>query len=385
MIAVCPTRTNVAAGSQGRLVVGVWLAVTQLLVGAVPVGAPGIENATCELVRPGVYRIDYRASPDAGAVEAFVSSYPDRLDSTKPVLTIRRTPVEIAVPGRPGRVYFHLKPVSGTTLKPASGLTRVVSVRRLPLEGATNFRDLGGYRAGDGRHVRWGMVYRSGHLVSLTPKDYNYLNRLGIRLVCDVRTEGDRERSPTRWMGPAPEFLSVPIGKERDVTLTLDELRRRLPPPSSPGQPPTQNYDQYAIGYAAQFGAILKRLAAGDLPAVEHCSSGKDRSGVFSAILLTALGVDRETVVQDYLLTNRYTLDADSIGKTTADLQKIFDLPQPPDAAFVRAAMTTRPETLESTLDSIAKTYGSFDGYRRNGLKIPDSDLEMLRQRLLEP
>jgi protein-tyrosine phosphatase len=344
---------------------------------ASPVGVTGIENASCELIRPGVYRIDYRASPDAGAVEAFVSSYPDRLDSTKPVFTIRRTPVEIAVPERSGRVYFHLKP--------ASGATRVVSIRRLPLEGANNFRDLGGYRTGDGRYVRWGLVYRSNHLVNLTAGDYEYVERLHIRLVCDVRTDGDRMRSPTHWLGPAPEFLSVPIGEERDVRLTLEELKRRLPPQPAPGQPASQNYDQYALGYAAQLGAILKRLTAGDLPAVEHCSSGKDRSGVFSAILLTALGVPRETVVQDYLLTNRYTLAADSIDRTTADLQRIFGLPQPPDVSFVRATMTTRPETLESTLDSIGKTYGSFDGYIRNGLKISDSELAMLRQRLLEP
>jgi hypothetical protein len=131
------------------------------------------------------------------------------------------------------------------------------------------------------------------------------------------------------------------------------ELRRSLPQQSTSDQPATQNCDQYSIGYAEQFGAILKRIAAGDLLAVEYCNSGKDRSGVFSAILLTALGVDRETVVQDYLLTNRHTLDADSIGRTTTDLLGIFGLPQLPDAPFVRAVMTTRPETLESTLDRI--------------------------------
>ena len=120
-------------------------------------------------------------------------------------------------------------------------------------------------------------------------------------------------------------------------------------------------------------------------PEEAYLFTGKDRSGVFSAILLTALGVNREIVVQDYLLTNRYTLDANSIDETAADLQRIFGLSQTPDASFVRAAMTTRPETLESTLDSIVKTYGSFDGYVRNGLKISNSELAMLRQRLLEP
>jgi protein-tyrosine phosphatase len=339
--------------------------------------AAGVENPTCELIAPGVYRLDYQSSPGAGAVQVFASSRPDRIDSGKPLLTIRQTPAEVSVPGSSGRVYFHLKP--------ASGPTRVVSVRRLPLEGANNFRDLGGYRATDGRYVRWGLVYRSNYLVGLTASDLAYLNALGIRLVCDVRSEGERARSPDHWVGNAPEFFSVPIGPNRDGTLTPEELKQRVAALSNESKNSTRGYDKLAIDFAPQFGNILRRLAAGDLPAVEHCSSGKDRTGVFSAILLTALGVPRETVIQDYLLTTRYLLAPDSIEKTTADLQKILGLSAPPDAATVQALMTTKPETLDATFESLNKTYGSFDAYLQNALKISNSDLEALRQRLLQP
>jgi protein-tyrosine phosphatase len=340
-------------------------------------GAASIDNPTCELIGPGVYRLDYQASPGAGPVQVFASSRPDRIDSDKPLLTIERTPAEVSVPGSSGRIYFHLKP--------ASGPTRVVSVRRLPLEGAKNFRDLGGYRAGDGRYVRWGLVYRSNYLVDLTPKDFAYLNGLGIRLVCDVRTEAERSRAPDHWVGNAPEFFSIPIGPNRDGTLTPEELKQRVVALNSESKNATHGYDKLAIDFAPQFGNILRRLAAGDLPAVEHCSSGKDRTGVFSAILLTALGVPRDTVIQDYLLTTRYLLAPDSIDKTTADLQKILGLSAPLDAATVQALMTTKPETLEATFESLNKTYGSFDAYLQNALKISNSDLETLRQRLLEP
>jgi protein-tyrosine phosphatase len=351
-----------------------WPVVVSLLTLS-SLAARGIENPTCELVGPGVYRIDFDVSPDFGVVEVFASSEPDRIDSTSSLLTIRQPPVEVSLPGRSGRVYFHLKP--------ASGATRVVSVRRLPLEGATNFRDLGGYRAANAQYVRWGMVYRSNHLVNLTAKDYAYLEGLGIRLVCDVRTEREQMRSPTHWMGHAPAFLSVPIGQDRNVTMTAEEdLKRRL---SSPNQNTAPGYDQYVIQYAAQYGTILRRLAAGDLPAVEHCSAGKDRTGVFSAILLTALDVPRQTVIQDYLLTNRYTLDADSRARTAGDLQRILGLSQAPDPSVVQAIMTTKPEKLESAFETITKTFGSFENYLRNGLKISDSDLVRLRQRLLEP
>ena len=336
----------------------------------------GIENPTCELIRLGTYRLDFQVSSDAGPVEVFVSSRPDRIDSEKAVLTIRKTPAEVSIPGRTGRIYFHLKPASGTT--------RVVSIRRLPLEGARNFRDLGGYRTSDGRYVRWGLVYRSNHLVNLTARDSEYLNGLGIRLVCDVRSDGERARAPDHWTGNPPEFFSVPIGSNLITPPTADDLKRRVATINSETKDSVRAYD-YAIEYAGQYAKILRRIAAGDLPAVEHCTAGKDRTGVFSAILLTALGVPRDTVVRDYMLSNQYLLAPDTIESTTADLQRAFGLVEPPDISTVRTIMTAKPETLEATLDKIDKTYGSFNTYLRDALKISDSDLAMIRQRLLQP
>jgi protein-tyrosine phosphatase len=336
----------------------------------------GIENATCELIRPGVYRLNFQASPDAGSVQVFASSSPDRIDFLKPLVTLREAPAEVLVMQNPGRVYFHLKPKSGAT--------RVVSIRRLPLEGAKNFRDLGGYRAADGRYVRWGRVYRSNHLVNLTASDSAYLNALGIRLVCDVRSDGERARAPDHWTGNAPEFFSVPIGSNLITSPTGEDLKRRVATINSEAKESVRAYG-YATEYAGQYAKILRRIAAGDLPVVEHCTAGKDRTGVFSAILLTALGVPRETVVQDYLLSNQYLLSPDTIETTTADLQRAFGLAEPPDISTVRTIMTSRPETLDATLDKIIKTYGSFDNYLRDALKLSDSDLALLRQRLLEP
>ena len=347
---------------------------TYTVINAGVAGLTGIENPTCDAIRPGVYHIAYRGN--AGRVKVFASSRPDHIDSSKPVLTIRKPPADVSVPQHSGRVYFHLKPVSGPT--------RVVALRRLPLEGAKNFRDLGGYRTADGHYVRWGLVYRSNYLTNLTPKDYEYLNSLGIRLICDVRADLERMRSPTRWMGSPPEFLNLPIGPSRDGTFTPEELQRRVDSINAQTKDTIRGYD-YAVSGAEQYGKILKRIVAGDLPLVEHDTSGKDRAGLFVAILLISLGVPRDVVIQDYLLTTEYMLAPDAIESTTADLQKIFGLPELPDAATVKTIMTTRPETLEATLDIVTKTYGSFENYLRDGLKISDSDLALLRQRLLEP
>jgi protein-tyrosine phosphatase len=228
------------------------------------------------------------------------------------------------------------------------------------------------------------MVYRSNHLVNLTPRDSDYLNRLGIRLVCDVRSDGERARAPDHWTGNAPEFFSVPIGSNLITTPTADDLKRRIASINSETKDSVRAYD-YAVDYAGQYAKILRRIAAGDLPAVEHCTAGKDRTGVFSAILLTALGVPRDTVVQDYLLSNEYLLAPDTIATTTADLQRAFGLAEPPDIGTVRTIMTARPETLEAALDKISQTYGSFANYLRDGLKLSDSEVAAIRQRLLEP
>ena len=84
-------------------------------------------------------------------------------------------------------------------------------VRRLPLEGARNLRDIGGYATTDGKHVKWGQVYRSGQLAQLTDKDYEYLAGLGISSVCDFRRDDERRAAPTNWRGPnPPEILSLP-------------------------------------------------------------------------------------------------------------------------------------------------------------------------------
>jgi protein-tyrosine phosphatase len=352
------------------------MVATSLLPALVSPAIHGIENPTCELTSPGVYTINFQSAPDTGPVQVFASSRPDRIDSIKPVTVIRSVPANVSAPENSGRIYFHLKPLSGAT--------RVVSVRRLPLEGARNFRDLGGYRSTDGQYVRWGLVYRSGYLADLTKQDYRYLSTLGIRLVCDVRADGERIRSPTHWNGESPELLSVPIGPNRDGTLSADELERRVAAASAPSTMPPTGYD-FAIKNAEQYGKILRRVAAGDLPAVEHCTSGKDRTGVFSAILLTALGVPRETVVDDYLLTQHYLLSPGSFESTRTQLQKIFGLAEPLDDSAVKAIIALNPRTLEATFDTINKIYGSFDAYLRDAVKLPDADRATLRQRLLEP
>ena len=95
-------------------------------------------------------------------------------------------------------------------------------LRRLPLEGASNLRDLGGYATADGRHVRWGLVYRSDQLARLTDNDYEYLARLGIATVCDFRRDDERQRAVTRWRGSNPPQTLLRLPAARAATARPD-------------------------------------------------------------------------------------------------------------------------------------------------------------------
>ncbi len=248
--------------------------------------------------------------------------------------------------------------------------------RRLPLEGAPNFRDLGGYTTADGKRVRWGQVFRSGQLSQLTAKDYADLAGLGIRAVCDFRRDEERQAAPTRWRGEnPPEVIPLPIAAQRDgpgvsarVAAGADgaEIASMM----------RATYQRLPFVAARQYRAALQRMMSGSGPTVFHCSAGKDRAGVFSALLLRSLGVPRETVLQDYLLTNEYLATPERLAATAKDLKAR------PDA--VRALTIADRSYLEAAFAAIEQKHGSFDAYRRETLLLSDQDLGLLRARLLE-
>lgn len=177
--------------------------------------------------------------------------------------------------------------------------------RVLPLQGGRNFRDLGGYRTADGRTVKWGLLYRSGQMHDLTPADYVTLQKLGIRTVCDFRDTRERTTEPTLWpAGHSPKVLSD------DYALDMSAMK-------IPGDPASWTHEQVVAAMTATYPKLLDQfngqyrrmfaeLLAGDVPLAFHCTAGKDRTGVAAALLLTALGVPRATIVDDYLLSNEH-------------------------------------------------------------------------------
>lgn len=269
----------------------------------------------------------------------------------------------------------------------AAGAVSFAADQALPLEGSRNFRDLGGYETTDGKKVKAGRVFRSDALVKLTDKDYEMLAGLKIRTVCDFRTQSERDRDPTKWKGTAPEFLMIEIGggqgKGNDVTATF--MRPLLEGKATPAQMSTMMRDttaQMPIDYSAQFGQMFRRLVAVGEPLLYHCTAGKDRTGLASAMLLTILGVKRDQIEADYLLVNKLMPPEQSAPAMAKRMEGMVG--RPIDPALFAPLMGTKAEWLAAAFDAINQKYGSFDRYRREALGLTDEDVAVLKLRLLQ-
>ena len=195
-------------------------------------------------------------------------------------------------------------PLAAHGLQQQAPVAQGENARLLPLQGGQNFRDLGGYRTRGGKTVRWGMLYRSGSMHFLTPADFDYLARRGIRTVCDFRSTKERSGEPVVWpAGKAPHVLADDY--EMD-TRALAPKADHMPTAAEAKATMTATYPQLLKQFNSQYRRMFGELLAGRVPLAFNCTAGKDRTGVAAALILTALDVPRETVIADYLLTNKY-------------------------------------------------------------------------------
>src|SRR5262245_17072196 len=254
------------------------------------------------------------------------------------------------------------------------------------LAGVANFRDIGGYKTTDGHQLKKNVLFRSGELSGTTAKDQEFLKSLNIRYEIDLRTDTERNESPSRWGGNPPKVISVSVGQPRNSDPAAALRNNGTPQNAEQARALMQQATaRIALVGAADIGQVLSRLAAGDEPALIHCSAGKDRTGVTVAILMTLLQIPRDQVYREYLKSN----DAveQQVQRQKAREQsgaKSFNMAAfPPEAQ--RTMMGTDPTYLDAAFGAIDKEYGSFDAYTKNGLKITPEQIRALRAKLLEP
>lgn len=265
-------------------------------------------------------------------------------------------------------------------VRDGAGREAVVGERRLAMDGTPNFRDFGGYAAADGRHVKWGSLYRSGQLSSLSDEDLALLKSLDIDLICDFRREDEQEKDPTRLpTGAQTQILSLPIipgsnaayfeqmgsnwddGPEQMFAFMLDVNR------------------DLALAQGEAYRRMFERMLNIDEARIlVHCSAGKDRTGFAAAIILLALGVSHDRVMQDYLLSARYFHPHREIER----LKQKYGLETLPEAAIL-PMLEVHEVYLNEALDSIHKQFDTLEAYLREELGVGDAEREALRARYL--
>jgi protein-tyrosine phosphatase len=239
--------------------------------------------------------------------------------------------------------------------------------RHIALEGAVNFRDLGGYSNDEGRRTRWRVLFRADGLSELTEPDLAVMAEIGIRTVVDLRSGDEVEQSRFDVEAHPVRFHHFPF-----VETLPDPEEFERTPVFFPAK-----YVQMVEEAGPQIVGALTALAAPDaLPAVFHCTAGKDRTGVLSALVLSLLGVPEETVVADYALSG--TAMAHLRAKLAAKYPERLALIADADMVF-----SADPANMVALFDHVHDRYGSPADYAA-AVGVPDDVVARLRWSLLE-
>ena len=241
--------------------------------------------------------------------------------------------------------------------------------RHFNLAGASNFRDLGGYPARDGRIVRWRRIFRSNHLGHLTDDDIAVVRGLGVKSAFDFR--GTEERAAALCGMPDISVHSLPV--EPTVVAALRAIAAAGTPLSTAHAADVMrdSYRSYVQQNTPRFRALFAHLLEDRAPLVIHCTAGKDRTGFACALILHTLGVSDEVISEDYLLTNRFYRRDPASGT---------DLPD--DVKQVLASVQS--SFLGAAFEAIDADYGDLESYFREGLGLNAPERAELKTRYLQ-
>ncbi len=256
--------------------------------------------------------------------------------------------------------------------------------RLVPLTQTSNTRDLGGYTTGRGQRVKWGMLYRSDSLVDLDPADLDTLAGLGLATVTDFRSETERSTARYRLPQQVPA-IDYRVVNVNNPALDVSELGRRVYAGELTDAELGALLDRRAYiddpGLRAAWGQWLRSLAEPEaLPQLFHCTAGKDRTGFAAALVLLTLGVEREQVMADFLLSNEYL--APGIETGVARVREYSATPL--DPGLLAGVLGVSPRSLEGAIAAMEAAYGSVDGYIEKGLGLEPATRRRLRELLLE-
>ncbi len=239
------------------------------------------------------------------------------------------------------------------------------------LSGQHNFRDLGGIPSAFSGHILPGLLFRSGDLHSLTDEDVARLEKMGLSMIIDFRSDSERQKRPNRLIRTVKEILLLPIHDEPRA-LAADYVREN----NADGLNGllVLEYSRIIRNYVDEYRQFIHALShSPNLPVVFQCSAGKDRTGLAALFLLTALGVEEDEILRDYYATNHYARAhaTEIIGMLNDDGY---------NGEIMMPLLEVRPEYLEAGLSEISKSHQSLDNFV---FRVLQADSLKLRQRFL--
>ena len=260
------------------------------------------------------------------------------------------------------------RPRSTLQLVEESVNATVTNRRHVPFSGVNNLRDLGGYTTESGKVTQWRRVFRSDSPHNFTSGDLEVFDVMGIGVIYDLRRRAEREEDP----GPRPcKHVELPsrqvFATDPSTLRTRDDGERWL----------FEDYCGMLEVAGPVFGRLFTEFAESEGPVMFHCMGGKDRTGMTAALLLSCLGVDRQTVLDDYELTSHYS--GPERVPHVVDLFVAGGITR--DAAI--GMLSTPRWAMESALDRLESHYGGIESYLHGPGGMDKDALESLRDRLL--
>ncbi|MEU9389904.1 tyrosine-protein phosphatase [Streptomyces sp. NPDC048324] len=265
-------------------------------------------------------------------------------------------------------------------------MTQQIPSTEPELARVRNFRDVGGLPTVDGRRVRHGVLFRSGHLAHATEEDAAFLASLGLHTIFDFRNAADQKLEGPDVELPGVRNVNLPLSDPADGAgfwkMVRDGEIEQLREVLGDGKAADRmivSYRTVITERTAEHTRVLRSLAEDSVPALMHCAAGKDRAGLSIAVTLLALGVEREAIVADYLESNAkhrrykvYRSGSSSAGYSPEVMELLSPL------------FEARAEYLAAAFETIEETWGGVEAYLEQGLGVTPEIRERLRGRLLD-
>lgn len=296
--------------------------------------------------------------------------------------------VEFSLPVEKGPYYYKL--VVGET-------SHVFGERLLPLQGAINVRDMGGYTTTTGKTVNWGMLYRGDQLSKLTSEDIKYLEKIRLQSIIDFRSKKERELNPNYKLSTVHSIFECDpqssVAEAAGEAVSFEKENRRIVENLENGAVPKEelngsgkafhkNYREFVTKETGKkaFSHMLKALVSLDnCPVLMHCRGGKDRTGFGAALTLAVLGVGEAQIIEDYLITQAVRKERNKYKMTLyaehTDNQAVLD--------YLEAMIDTRIDYIQSSFAAIYENYGTVENYVVEGLGLSKIEIEKIRKNFL--